>query len=185
MWCSRICRQHIVSLHCFILSHQISWLFTDCKFVLCILSSVNLIAHQPLDYYNLIAFFLFLPVIVNKLIWFTNLILTTYQPHTKQPTDDILTTYQSHRPPLPPTYRLVITDQINLFTMTSLLNNILKSRLFVGRSRLSDSWIQENAMGPFERRRSNISRRRLSEPRTAWFWEGCYGHFYCVFVEHF
>ena len=56
---------------------------------------------------------------------------------------------------------------------TSLLKNILKSRLFVGRSRLSDSWIQENVMGPFERRRSNISRRRLSEPMTAWFWEGC------------
>ena len=28
-------------------------------------------------------------------------------------------------------------------------------------------------MGPFERRRSNISRRQLSEPMTAWFWEGC------------
>ena len=52
----------------------------------------------------------------------------------------------------------------------SLLKKILKSRLFV-RSRLSDSWIQENAMGPFEKRQWNISRRRLSEPTTAWFWE--------------
>ena len=62
----------------------------------------------------------------------------------------------------------------------SLLKKILKSRLFVGRSRLSDSWIQENAMGPFERRRSNISRRRLSEPTTAWFWEGWSGREICV-----
>ena len=32
--------------------------------------------------------------------------------------------------------------------------------------------MQENAMGPFERRRSKITRRQLSEPLTAWFWEG-------------
>ena len=70
-----------------------------------------------------------------------------------------------------------VDDQIELSThsdhIASLLKKIMKSRLFVGRSRLSDSWIQENTMGPFERRRSNISRRRLSEPTTAWFWEGC------------
>ena len=35
------------------------------------------------------------------------------------------------------------------------------SRLFVGRSRRSDSWMQGNAMRQFERRRSNVSRRRL------------------------
>ena len=58
------------------------------------------------------------------------------------------------------------------FYSCSLLKKILKSRLFVG-SRLSDSWMQENAMGPFERRRSNISRRLLSEAMTAWFWQGC------------
>ena len=32
--------------------------------------------------------------------------------------------------------------------------------------------MQENAMGPFERRRSKITRRQLSEALTAWFWEG-------------
>ena len=55
----------------------------------------------------------------------------------------------------------------------SLLKKILNSRLFVGRSRLSDSWMHENAMAPFERRRSSTSRKRSSEPMTAWFWEGC------------
>ena len=43
-----------------------------------------------------------------------------------------------------------------VFVVASLLKKILKSRLFVGRSRLSDSWMQENAMGPFERRWLNI-----------------------------
>ena len=58
------------------------------------------------------------------------------------------------------------------YTTVSLIKNILKSRLFVEKSRLSDSWIQGNAMGPFERRWSKISRRRLSEPSTSWFWKG-------------
>ena len=31
-------------------------------------------------------------------------------------------------------------------------------------------------MAPFERRRSNTSRKRSSEPMTAWFWEGWLGH---------
>ena len=64
-------------------------------------------------------------------------------------------------------------NQLVCHHLYSLLKKILNSRLFVGRSRLSDSWMQENAMAPFERRRPNISRKRSSEPMTAWFWEGC------------
>ena len=30
--------------------------------------------------------------------------------------------------------------------------------------------------GPFERRRSKISRRQLNESMIAWFWEGCILH---------
>ena len=62
-----------------------------------------------------------------------------------------------------------VQGQYTTNSRPSLLKTILMSRLFVWRSRLSDSWIQENAMGPFERRRSNISRRRLSELPTTVF----------------
>ena len=44
--------------------------------------------------------------------------------------------------------------------------------LFVGRSRLSDWRMQENVRRVLERRWWKISRRRLSEPTTTWFWGG-------------
>ena len=61
---------------------------------------------------------------MNKLIWFTNHVLTTYQPHTDCLYDHILTTYQPHTDHTPTTYQRHTdclypphTDQMNLFAI--------------------------------------------------------------------